>query len=306
MNLLDYLPAHLIEIARQIALHKLITVSAPQDPNDLRMLVRGDPALEMQLALLGGMPVEAPDLHTLHAFSEIVRDGAKVIKPSVEVCRVLAQVELNLHLRDYAQPYHGKGVLLPGPLIGRPKDLFVSCWWRPGLGIHIGFYVDDALLYQTIGPHWPGTLEEILGVRDDNDWNLQTAEGQVVAQQVARICLNLGLFGMERGVRVAPLDPRAERRRRRARVDPHMAKLAARDAQEVVIQDLDLILKEAPSRPEHAPESRGRRQPMNRRRGHWKMQVCGPGRSERRRIYVSSYVVNADLDRPGDIATILS
>lgn len=54
---------------------------------------------------------------------------------------------------------------------------------------------------------------------------------------VVKIVLNLCLFGVERGVRDLQLDARAEKWRRRARSDGRMARLAARDVQEVVIRD---------------------------------------------------------------------
>lgn len=306
MNLLDYLPAHVIEIARRIGRDELISVYPPEDTNDFRMLVRCDPGLERALSLLSGTPPDAPDLLTLHALSEVIRGGAKVIRPSVDLCRELAEVELNIHLRDYAQPFNGMGVILPGALFDEPKDRLAVCWWRPGFGIHVGLYLGAVLLFRTIGPHWPGTLEETLGVTGECSGFRLTDGGRTIIHRAARICINLGLFAMERRVLVRPLEPRAEKRRRRARCDERFAELAARDAQEVVIQDLDLRLFQTPSSQDGPAMTGGWRQAMHRRRGHWKMQPCGPGRSERRRIYVPSYLVNAGGDRPPEVTTVLS
>ena len=39
------------------------------------------------------------------------REGAKVIRPSPELCRVLRHVDLDLGVRDYAQPFRSLGSL---------------------------------------------------------------------------------------------------------------------------------------------------------------------------------------------------
>ena len=85
-----------------------------------------------------------------------------------------------------------------------------------------------------------------------------------------------------------------------------MARLAARDAQEVVIQDLDLILRATSRATDGIDGPGGRRQGMHRRRGHWKMQACGPGRTQRKRLFVHSYMVHADDGPDGEVHSILS
>lgn len=92
-----------------------------------------------------------------------------------------------------------------------------------------------------------------------------------------KLVLNLCLLGVERGVWELPLDARAGKRRRRARSDGRMARLAARDAHEVVIQDLDLILRATSPATDGIDGLGGHRQRMHQRRGHWKMQAYGPG-----------------------------
>lgn len=120
-----------------------------------------------------------------------------------------------------------------------------------------------------------------------------------------KLVLNLCLIGVERGVRVLPLDARAEKQRRRSRSDERMARLAARDAQEVVIQDLDLILRATSPATDGIDGPGGRRQRMHRRRGHWKMQAYGAGRTQRKRLFVRSSMVHPD-DLGGELQTILS
>lgn len=303
MDLLRYLRQDQVETARHVAHNDPISVYAPDDPSDLRRMVHASPALRMALYLGSGEIPEATDLLSLHALAETVRGGAKVIRPSVEVCRTLSHVDLHLHLGDYAQPYEGMGVVIPKEITRTPTDLLAACHWAPGLGIHVATYVGEYLLYQTIGPHWPHTIEEHFGVNNEFLEHVVAEHPQELGKRITRIVLNLGLFAVERGVTEVPLGPKAQWRRRRARYEERFAELAARDAQEVVVQDLDLFLNRTPASSSEGVEG-GWRQRMHRRRGHWRMQPHGSGRSQRKRIFVHSYLVNAE--QQAEIHTVLS
>jgi hypothetical protein len=291
MNLLNYLPKEVIEFARYTIDHDPIRVYAPDNPSDMRRMVQASPDLRMKFFFGSGRCADATDLLSLHALGETIRDGAKVIKPSAETCQMLAHVDLNIHMSDYAQPYEGMGVVIPNSVVGTSKDLLAACHWEPGLGIHVATYIGDLMIYQAIGPHWPHTIEEHFGVNDVFEENAVVDDPRKIGRVISRIVLNLGLFGVERGVREVPLDPKAQRRRRRAKHEARFAELAARDAQEVVVQDLDLFL--GTSSPSGSGSEAGWHQGLHRRRGHWKMQPHGTARSERKRIYVHSYLVKA-------------
>lgn len=289
MDLLRYLRLDDVEFALHVANNDSITVYAPDDLSDLRRMVHVSPDLWMNLR----PQRDQIDLLCVHALAETLRGGAKVMRPSVEVCRVLSHVDLHLHLSDYAQPYEGMGVIIPKEIAGTATDLLTACHWRPGLGIHVSTFVGEYLLYQTIGPHWPHTIEEHFGVNNGFLEHAVAEDAEGLCKQITRIVLNLGLLAVERGVREVPLDPQAQRRRHRAKYEIRFGELAALDAQEVIIQDLDIFLKNSSSSSWEEGDGEGR-QRMHRRRGHWKMQPHGPGRSQHKRIFVHSYLVNAE------------
>ena len=304
MNLLDYLPKETIEAARVVAKTNPIRIFAPEDPTDLAR--RADASIGFRTNFFAGnlrWP-DVRDLHDLKASAEFIRGGPKVIRPSTQACRIMALVELNLTLADYAQPYESTGLVIPREVSGLPKDVLTISHWRPGLGVFVGTHLGKRVLYQTIGPHWPGTLEEHLGILDRYDEGMAIEDPEGLSRLISRIAFNACLFAVERGVRLRPLDPQAEKRRAKGRCDERMARLADRDAQEVVIQDLDLILMGGTGGEPGEPTGRHLR--PHRRRGHWKLQPYGPGRSERKRLFVSSYLVNANGQDAPEITSVIS
>ncbi len=296
MDLSHYVPGDIIEVARMILSNSKLEVAPPDDPNNYGIKVVKDRSLRV-VGEDGELP--ACDWLYFYALVETLRGGAKVIQTTPEMMRILGHVELNMHLDDYAQPYPGVGVIVPGSLVGG-KDCLVVSAWRPGKGITMSCQATN-FHHWTIGPNFKGILEDALVSLDEEE----VGDG-LIFDRIFRAVLNLNLFALEKGLKTLPLTTQAEKRRRKARTDERMARLAARDAQVVVIQDLDLILRAtSPSTVEG--EAPGLwRQRMHRRRGHWKMQAFGPGRSQRRRIFVQSYMVHAADNPDGEVQSVLS
>jgi len=232
----------------------------------------------------------------LIGIAQMLRRGAKVIRPTASTCRALAEVDLNLTIADYAQPYHGMGVVFPAEIARTPRDVLMLLWWRPGIGLFAaackGGVDNPSLLLQG---DLAQTIEEILDGPGSGELDREM-------RRLVRIGLNLALFAMERAT-LLPLSPKELARKKRAADDPRMARLAARDAQELVVQGLDLIIRETAPSAGDGPQGLYT-QRTHRRRGHWKMQPCGPRMAERKRIYVASYLVNATADQRVD--TVLS
>lgn len=296
MDLSQYVRPDVIEAARTILDGHKLEVGPPDEPNNWGLKVSKSRSLQ---GFEGDREFEACDWLYLYALARTLDGGAKVIRPTVEMMRVLGHVELNIGLVDYAQPYPGVGVVVPGSLHGGKDCLAVSAW-QPGKGITVSCQA-KSFHHWTVGPNFKGILEDALISLD-----AEPHDDGVLFDRIFRAVLNLNLFALEKGVRVLPLDPPAERRRNQARRDERMARLAARDAQVLVIQDLDLILRASEPSQAQGDGLSGSRQQMHRRRGHWKMQAYGPGRSHRKRIFVHSYMVHAEDDPEGEIQSILS
>lgn len=286
MDLTNYLPPDLIDLAS---------------------------AATPRAALLARPDLDRSERLTIASIAMVLNGGAKIFRPSTEICEVLKHVELRISAEDYAQPYAGLGVVLPGSLFGGSKDRFATSFWEPGHPFLLTFFGErrphDPVIeavHLRINPPPGITIEEYIADDEFGEGNGPTETARIQeCIPIARVVMNLCLFAVERGVRVQALDPRAEKRRRKARSDERMARLAARDAQEVIIQDLDLILR-ATSPSGEGEGSGGWRQRMHRRRGHWKMQAYGPGRTLRKRIFVRSYMVHAEDNPDGEVQSILS
>ena len=125
------------------------------------------------------------------------------------------------------------------------------------------------MLYCATGINNPAILEDALLPPHGGVDALHPLSGEDEGRcaTIARVALNLGLLATEEGVQVLPLGSRAERRRRRSRGGGRMARLGARDAREVVIREVDLIVRTSRAR-DHAPGQGGWRQPVHIRRGH--------------------------------------
>jgi hypothetical protein len=286
-----------------------LTNFLPPDLLDLAHEAIEDPSLYSRLKLAEDERI------TLFSVAKMLEGGGKLIKTSAVICEGLIDVELNLGLEEYSQPYNGLGVILPGSLFGRTKDRIATSIWMPGRSVIITFFEErgrsnDGLTRTNtliLRPPAGMTIEEYLtgGAAEQNLGPREVARLHEITP-IARVVINLCRFAVDRGIRLLPQGPRAEKQRRKGRTDERMARLAARDAQEIIIQDLDLIIRaSAPSTGEKAGSGEWR-QKMHRRRGHWKMQAYGPGQSQRKRIFVHSYMVHTEDNPDGEVQTILS
>jgi hypothetical protein len=290
LNLLDFLAKGYLDLVSKISKTDAIWALVPRDKSDLGMKVDLSPWLKDHFRNAKYIP-DSDELMTLMAEAEMMKDGAKSIRPSVEICHAMASIELNISLADYAQPYFGLGVIIPRVLLEKNRDLLAVSWWKPGIGLYICMRDGSYLFHHLVGANWTGTIEELIRGKTDDENNVMDDDEQARFLVIGRICLNLALFAMTHHS-LAPLSPDAQRRRDRAPRDERFARLAERDIQEVIVQDLDLVLAETADDQDASPQGRSKQAP-NRRRGHWKMQPCGPGLASRKRIYVASYLVNA-------------
>jgi hypothetical protein len=168
----------------------------------------------------------------------------------------------------------------------------------------------EGLIWSSAGIHGPRTLDENARWRDPHQRGVRiewTDEAGDQSRILSRIALGLGLLTVVKGEQVRPLDPKAGRRRHRSAGDERMARLAAREAQEVVVRDIDLIVRPRPT-DRNGGDGGGRRQPAHIRRGHWRMQPVGPRRTGRKRRWVSPYWVGLGAGEvpPSHITTVLS
>jgi hypothetical protein len=238
--------------------------------------------------------------YTIFVLAQMIRGGSKLIRLARGTARSFLDIELRLSLGEYGQPFEATGVIIPsGSIDGIDVDLVAASFCRPDWGFCVSAVNVEAGLgflerFQPMHPEV--TIEETLeaglelsGIGDEN---------RRQARDLVRIVMNACLFAVERGTR--PVQPMSKvkfspqlRKRRRSRerrgiIEPSRFRF-------LEIQDLPFTPTPATTAAQSREDDRaeGRRQPVHRRRGHWKMQAYGPGRSKRKRIFVQGYMVGA-------------
>lgn len=247
----------------------------------------------------------AADYLALWALGRVLDGGSKIIRPSLELCRAMSEVDIHIHLSEYAQPYEGVAIVIPAGVFDARERLVISGFQRKA-GLFF-FSVDksaknSSLFYHSMPLSYPGTIEETLAIYRPTDvertgLELDGKEEQELARTV-RIAVNLCLFACERGYTLTD-----QTRPAKAKTD-RIARLTARQTQEITIQDLDLIIK-ACRGPASYGSGTGTSKRFHRRRGHWRSQACGPNWSLRKRIFVESMLINFDPETSRRLDTVL-
>jgi hypothetical protein len=175
----------------------------------------------------------------MYALSKALTTGPKVFLPTVEQCRALANVTVDLSVSDYFQPYPVMLYIFPREYIDelclefhqtlRPaamlshkldKGLLVGANFENhtqimGTFISPDKLLEDSLKKKVMNRRGPGTGEEIdlvsfrtrqemvaAGMDDDDLSDFDMTE------RIERLCMNLGLILAEYPVRVQPLNPK--------------------------------------------------------------------------------------------------
>jgi hypothetical protein len=210
-------------------------------------------------------------------------------------------------LSEYSQPFEAIGVMIPsGSIDGIDVDLVAAAFCRPEWGFCVSAVNVEAglgFLERFLPTRKEVTIEETLeaghglsGLSDEN---------RRQACDLVRIVINACPLAVERGTRPVQsnirLTPHERSRERQRIVDPRQAQL-------LQIQDLPLMPPPttAAGQPGEEDQAEGRTQPMHRRRGHWKMQPYGPGRSKRKRIFVQGYLGRVRAVLKGEMGRVYS
>jgi hypothetical protein len=252
----------------------------------------------------------------------LLHEGPKFFEFGARDCEALENFALDLSVEDYAQPFPTLMVKLPPDYAHTRVEhirhfghvphfviihhdptcalVLVSIRFRSGI---------DAAYHLSLDR--PGrTVEEVWQeFRTDLRRHETEPLGDLceLAQSLARLALSACLMVMVYGsARVGPENPSHQRRLERhlhvARRsgDPQRAAAAAFDLQALPIryefaQEVRLYRVETPADTVREPGHTGRTMAPHWRRGHYRMQACGPSLSQRRRIAVAAVLVNSRL-----------
>lgn len=229
--------------------------------------------------------------------SRFLGDGPKVVEPTVEQCRAMEQVEVNLHPNDYTQPYETVGVRLP-------TGLYAPYTWvvihripvTPAVVLlHLlsEGHRDDVVT--TVRGASPNTMEFFLTKFDESCVESAGQAALAMAMRVAcNLCLALTNFGYQSELMFPKEAARdkglvAERSERGERARERLATAPVRLSFDQSVQLYHRGGCHVTGEPTGATKS------SHWRRGHWAMLACGKGRAERRRVFRPPVLVRADL-----------
>lgn len=231
--------------------------------------------------------------------SKWIASGPKIAHPGEERCEALSHIEVRLRVDEIALPFpHVMVELPPLPQFGPYCRVLVSKWEDPRTGFPI-------LATNTMSP---GNDEDIISIIRDRDdipnWCVENTldkfepgcEGVEHFSKVAsRVGINTCLMLSGHFEAALPNDFLNDRRLAREHTERGKK---ARDRLTTAVQiatfDSSIVFKKSEGgHPRGEPT--GREVSTHWRRGHWRMQACGTGRAERKRILIAPVLVRKDL-----------
>jgi hypothetical protein len=251
--------------------------------------------------------------------SRMLSEGPKVFTFDALTCEAMENFELNVACAGYQQPFPSIVIELPKDYIEKRVVPFDRGTHAPDFAvIHHDPERNVVLLIVRMSSHQvltrllkldlAPTLEEVwdLGKRawGPEDTLAMTQEENALGTALCKLALNVCLLGMAYGVKnLGPENPSYHQRLQR------YAKVARKkDRERVEVADIDLlthpmrfafaeevVLFQKEGVPAEANGGGAWTVRPHWRSGHWRLQPCGPGRSERKRIAIPSVLVNSHL-----------
>ncbi|MCR9209036.1 MAG: hypothetical protein NXI28_12455 [bacterium] len=243
-------------------------------------------------------------LFRLYAVSKTLVSGPKVLVPSAEHCEALKHIDVNVPHAEYEQPFPSIIIELPPEFrksmtqdFGWPCPRFVLLYHDKSTGYLLSFCDQGSSGVGTMNIISPRpqfkTIEDSLRFDSDED-GPDLRQGEVLQ----RVACNFGLLLTNYGAReCGPFDPKShakqvrrsrsrnhqKARRAKALLDASMERIEFR--QDVVFFDI-----KEPSPPN--PEASGSTKCTHWRRGHFRKQPCGAGRSQRKFVFIRPCLIN--------------
>lgn len=229
------------------------------------------------------------DSFGMHGLSIWLLDGPKTFKPTREQCQALENVDVNLMLTDYAQPF-------PAMLVevDYPPFSSVLCFHHKGMlscTLHTKDHEHDIIttVRQSERP-----VEDSLRKFDES-----CRVDAVLAAKALRVACNSCLALVHYGHMSEHLFPKEVANDRKLAAEQTERGQRARERLPLAVQKISFSqeVRIHRTRTAHANETgvAGSSKGPHWRRGHWAMQPCGPGRSERKRILRAPVFVRFDL-----------
>ncbi|QDU94127.1 hypothetical protein [Lignipirellula cremea] len=239
------------------------------------------------------------------AYSKLLANGPKVVRPTSEQCEALSHVDLNLKFREYEQPFPVFIVEIPAAYRVKltdeyhfPCPRFVIPYYDrelPFLAVLADGGKTNECVFTVFSPSLTETEMEVgLASRNGQDGNDYSQ-----AIVLERIAINLSLLLTRYGFQNdGPLDSKAVAKQKKllGGKSVRKAKRARRllDASMTCIslsQDVQFVGKAGVS---DGSTGTGSKKTPHWRRGHFRHQRVGPGRCESRLTFIPPILINSE------------
>lgn len=256
-----------------------------------------------------------------YTMSRMLSEGPKVFTFDALTCEALENFDLNVACADYRQPFPSVVVELPKDYVQRRIVPFEAGTHAPDFAVvHHDPERNVVLLIVRMTSHQvltrllkldlAPTLEEVwdMGKRA---WGLEdslamTPEENALGTAICKLALNVCLLGTAYGVKgLGPENPthhqrlqrhaQVARKKHRDRIEQAAIDLLTHPMRFAFAEDVVLFQRESGEVGGDGNDKGGWTVTPHWRRGHWRWQPCGPGRSERKRIAIPSVLVNGHL-----------
>lgn len=260
------------------------------------------PAVAQIVEIVSADQVSALSMFSL---SKALAQGPKVLKVTAEQCRAMERVDVNVRFADYQQPYPAIFIELPGEYRKDLSDRFKIRCPKTVLCYH-----DSRTGYLVVTAYSPGgAITNILPPRPEYE-TIELAlkqEGDIgsdidIADVVQRLAINFCLMLVHLGVVVAgPANPGMQKKlqkatgnRKRGKAEKAKALLSVTPKLIGFAQDVTLFGppsgNEDGNRSDRGEESASRS--PHWRRGHFRHQRVGKGRTDMKLIFIRPVLVN--------------
>jgi len=255
---------------------------------------------------------EAGQYFRYYVLSKALADGPKLIRPTEEQCEALEHVDVNVSFEEYEQPFPVFIAEIPDEYRKRLAVRFSEECPRFVLTFHDrrskyivsfsehGVSKGGTFTIMSPRPCWR-TVENAL------QWSTISGSDIKLAEVLERIALNLGLLLTRYGAKdCGPVDPAAVQKQQRGALQKNKTKAdRAKDLLAATISLIEfeqevLFFDKAASGEPH-PDSDGAMKRPHWRRGHFRRQSCGEGRSQRKLVFVRPCFINVGFFH-GDLA----
>lgn len=247
--------------------------------------------------------VDSQAVAPLQAIADLIAHGPKMFRPSPSQCEAMSQVEARLSALEYQQPYSSiiiefpkdfakQQLIPPAVLCHRPKDCIIFLAGNPFAPNH----KSDAYDFLFVSHDNENPMEKLFETVIDNATGIAPVFNVSLAYRIAiNCCLALTHYS----IRLQP--PSAPKLMRLATSkNPYKRERAQRLLlrQPRIIefeQEIHFHETETKNHTHNPSEPTGRHVTTHWRRGHWRRQPHGPGRTERKLIFIKPILVRSDL-----------